>query len=164
MQRIGGAGISAGLVALLAALAACDGGDPTTGELETFTATLSPGAVNGADVVSDGSGTATFTWDGSVLEYEITVADIDEVTAAHVHGPASPSQNAAAILALFSPSEPTGPVNGTLVVGAVDPTTPSLSSASLDYALSLMRADSAYVMVHSVTYPDGEIRGAIVPD
>lgn len=154
------------MIAGAVALAAC-GGDPASNEtdVEEFAATLSPGAVVGTTVVSEGSGSSDLGYDGEVLEYGITVADMDEVTAAHIHGPATRSENAPVILTLFSPSEPTGPVSGELVSGFAGADSPELSDGiTLDYVLRLMRNDSAYVQVHSVPYPAGVLRGHVVPE
>ena len=158
-----GAAVAVGL-----AMGAC-GGDPADEGLdvdpEQFAATLSPDAVVGTDVVSDGSGSSDLSYDGELLEYSITVADMDEITAAHIHGPATPEENAPVILTLFSPSEPTGPVSGELVSGFAGADSPELSSGiTLDLVLRLMRNDSAYVQVHSVTYPGGVLRGHVVPE
>ena len=156
---------SRGLMVLLVAAFGC--GDEPTGETETerWVASLSPDAVVNTDVVSNASGTASLEYDGTVLEYQIDVQAMDEVTAAHIHGPASPGQTGQIILFLFSPSQPTGPVSGTLVTGTAGAGSPGLrNGATFDRVIELMRADSAFVMVHSTTYPGGEIRGQIVPD
>jgi hypothetical protein len=98
------------------------------------------------------------------LIYEIAVANMDGVTAAHIHGPAGTTQNGDIILTLFAPDSPTGLVNGTLVTGTIPPGSGLLSPGiTLDRILTLIRADSAFVMVHSSEYPDGEIRGHLVP-
>ena len=147
------------------ALAAC-GGDTSTVDVtgETYTATLAPEAIVGTSVTSSGSGTATLTIDGGVLEYRIDVSGMDQVTEAHIHGPATPTANAPVRLTLFSPSQPTGPVSGVLVTGTAAAGSPALNGVTIDFIFDLIRTDSAFVMVHSVTYPDGEIRGHVTPE
>jgi hypothetical protein len=150
----------------LALLAACtqDGGT-VVDDVEAFVASLSSDNIVGEDVVSTATGVSNITYDGEVLEYTIDVQDMDEIIAAHIHAPASTSQNQNVALTLFAPSAPTGLVNGRLVGGVVGPTSPAFEPGiTLDDVLRWIRADSAYVMVHSSTYPNGEIRGHLVPD
>lgn len=150
---------------MVALLAACAGETPIDEDLETFAAPLTADNVVGTDVQVAGSGTSSFTYDGTVLEYSIDVTNMDEITAAHIHGPATRTQNAPIILGLFEPSQATGPISGELVSGVAGANNPLLRSGiTLDYVLALIRADSAYVQVHSITYPNGVLRGHIVPD
>ena len=158
MRRIGS-------LVVMVLLAGCVDDATTTEEpaVETYTATLSPAAVVGSDVVSDGSGTATLVVEDDVLEYTIEVSAMQDITAAHIHGPASTDVNAPIRLTLFSPSEPTGPVSGVLVTGTAAAGSPALNTVSMDFVLDLIRNDSAFVMIHTSTYPDGEIRGHVIP-
>lgn len=153
------------LVAAVLAAGACaeDVGTDPGADDEVFTASLSADAVVANDVVSDATGSAEMVYDGTVLEYTIDVDGMTEATAAHIHGPATTEQPAPVLVTLFSPSEPTGPVSGRLVSGTIAGTGPEFDDMTLDYVLGLMRSDSAFVMVHSSTYPNGEIRGQLVP-
>lgn len=137
-----------------------DGGDGT----EEFSATLSPDNVVGQEIVSTGSGSATFELDSASgnLSYTITVHDIDHIIAAHIHAPATVTQNASIPLTLYS-SQPTGEIDGQLVSGTIMPGSSQLTAGfTLADVVEDMRNGMAYVLVHSSEYPDGEIRGHIV--
>ena len=68
-------------------------------------------------------------------------------TAAHIHGPAAPGQNAAVILPLTATAGTSGTITGT----------GTLSSANATNLLNGL----TYVNVHTSTFPGGEIRGQI---
>lgn len=139
-----------------------DGTDPGP-DTEDFAATLNAGNVV-ADVVSNATGTAELSYDGIVLDYAIDVADMDNITAAHIHGPATTEVDANIILTLYAPDNPAGEVNGRLVSGSVGTGSSLLTPGiTLDSVLVLMRTDQAYVLVHSTEYPNGEIRGQVDP-
>ena len=160
---------SLALLSVLAFVACGDGGtDPDNDDggdgTEEFGATLSPDNVVGQEIVSSGSGSATFALDSASgnLSYSITVQNMDGVIAAHIHSPATPTQNANIPLTLFS-SAPTGTITGVLVTGTIVPGSSQLTPGfTLDEVLDDMRTGMAYVLVHSSEYPDGEIRGQVV--
>ena len=153
---------------LILGMTAC-GGDSSgpsepIDETEQWSATLSNDQVVGADPQTGSSGSATLSWDGSRLSYTIDVSNMTEIIQAHIHGPATPSQNAPVRLWLFQPDTPTGAVNGRLVSGNVQEGSQALEGgATLAQVLGWMQNDQAHVMVHTQTFPDGEIRGHVVP-
>jgi hypothetical protein len=151
--------ILATLAALALALAACGGDDAGTGPAaETYAAQLGAAGIVGQTVTSAATGSATVRVDGGTLHYTIDLAGMTEVIAAHIHGPATPAQNADVIVTLFAPSSPTGMINGRLVGGTVA-SSQLEPGVTVDRVTRYLRSDSAFVMVHSTTYPDGEIRG-----
>jgi hypothetical protein len=96
---------------------------------------------------SPGSGTGCFTLDPITLElsFDISFSGLTGVeTAAHIHGPALPGQNAGVVfpLPLGSPK-----------LGTVGPLT---AAQVTDLTDGLM-----YVNIHSTLFPGGEIRGQI---
>lgn len=153
------------LLATASLLAGCGGDDggPNPGpDTEDFAAILSWEKIIAYEVVSTATGSAAFEWDEEVLSYSIDVQSMDNVTAGHIHGPATADQDAAIILTLFAPDNPSGAVNGRLVSGTVTAGSGLITPGwTLDQILDLMRAGNAYVMVHSTEYPDGEIRGQV---
>ncbi len=134
--------------ALVIGAAACDD-DETGPAQETFNATLT-GSAEVPPVTTNATGSATFTVNGSVVDYTVSVSNITGVTAAHIHGPATVDQSVGVLIGLTAPT--TGSVSGTLTAGA---------TASVDSVLTLMRAGLTYVNVHTTANPAGEIRGQI---
>lgn len=128
---------------------------------ETFTATLSGANQVPNAVQTTASGTATFTVTGDrVMSYSITVSEIQNVTAAHIHDGAA-GVNGDILVDLFAPEQPTGSVNGVLVSSTFDNS--GISQGNFDDLLVKMRAGTVYVNVHTQENPAGEIRGQINP-
>lgn len=128
---------------------------------ETFSATLS-GDNEVPPVETDGTGEAHFelTGDGEALEFELSVSDIDDVVAAHIHcGPID--ANGPVGVTLFS-GGPTAP-DGVLADGTI--TEPDSENdcgwETIDDVVAAMRGDHTYVNVHTQANPAGEIRGQV---
>jgi hypothetical protein len=102
------------------------------------------------------------------LEFEITVVDIQNVTAAHIHvapvGEAGP-----VVVPLFTTGEDEDPFGtdedgvAILVTGeiAADDLTGPLEGLTLGHLLAEMEAGNTYVNVHTTDNPAGEIRGQL---
>jgi hypothetical protein len=104
-------------------------------------------------VVTAATGMAMLTLDLATneLSYELFVENIDDITAAHIHrGP--PGVNGAILHTLYSgPPPPFGP--GNPLVGSVMLT--AVEAAEL-------QAGNLYLNVHTVDFPNGELRGQVV--
>ncbi len=133
-----------------------------------FTAHLS-GDQEVDPVVTDATGQAVFqlSKDGSSLSYKLIVANIDNVRMAHIHlAPAG--QNGGVVVWLYPSGPPPilieGTFNGVLAEGVitdanvVDPPNIDLTLADV---VDAMMAGNAYVNVHTLAFPGGEIRGQI---
>lgn len=146
------------LVAMQSGLTASAGGNGTR-----WAAPLS-GSEEVPPVDLNGTGVAKFklSKDGDSISYKLNVANIDNVIASHIHlAPAG--QNGSVVAFLFGPAPGGVNVNGTLAEGtitAADLVGP-LSGASLDDLVAAMESGGAYVNVHTVVNPGGEIRGQI---
>lgn len=156
------------VVVLLVGAVAC-GGDGTTDVddpgVEEWVATLTTDAVVATDVTASSSGSSTLRWNAStrMFSWTIDVADMTAITEAHIHGPATPSDEAPVRLWLFDPDQPTGPMNGRLVTGNLHEDQVRLQGdVTFEQVLTWMRSSMAHVMVHTSEYPNGEIRGHIV--
>ncbi len=115
-------------------------------------------------IKTEATGMVTFepAMDGKELKYKLTVKDIENVTAAHVHlgkmGKSGPP-----VAGLFSGPEKTGKFSGTLAEGTItekDLVGP-LSGKTIKDLIKDIRRGELYVNVHTEKYPDGEIRGQL---
>ena len=119
-------------------------------------------------VISSARGLANFqlSKDGSSISYKVIVANISNVSMAHIHR-APAGVNGPVVAWLYPPSAPPalieGKFNGILAEGEItaDNLVGPLAGMSLDDLLSLIQSGEAYVNVHTSQYPGGEIRGQI---
>ena len=137
----------------------------------TFTAHLNSENENpppGVTIVSLGQGQAIFklSEDGTSLSYKLIVANIEDVTQAHIHcGDAT--VNGSVLVFLFGFVAGGVDVNGVLAEGVITESSIRPNPASCPdidtfaELLELLRNGTAYVNVHTVKYPGGEIRGQI---
>lgn len=123
--------------------------------------------LSGSEVVppatTSATGEATFelSKNGKKLSYKITVKDIENVTAAHIHmgkmGEAGPP------LAPIKMKAKKGKFSGTLAKGTITAKElmGSLKGKTVNDLVAEIEAGNTYVNVHTAKYPDGEIRGQI---
>lgn len=140
------------LLALIGVLvvSACDD-DETGPTAERYTATLS-GANETPPVTTTAAGTATFTVNGSNLDYVVTITNWPAgrtVTAAHIHCAPPAGQTTCP------------PLKG-LPAGSITTTGGSGTIALSDAELAGIRAGGTYFNVHSSVNAGGEIRGNLV--
>ena len=105
-----------------------------------------------------GTGSATFTLDGTKLNYSIEIKDLSgPATAAHIHvgapGVAGPPVYTFTVKPMAS---------GTIASGTIDLTRDASAGVSSDSLTRLLANGNAYVNVHSKNFPAGEIRGQVV--
>lgn len=98
------------------------------------------------------------------LHFSLSVNNIRNVTAAHIHL-GFPGQNGPIVAFLFNANRSrsgisSGIVNGTLT--REDLIGPLRGCAIVDLVREIQRGNT-YANVHTVQYPNGEIRGQIVP-
>jgi hypothetical protein len=132
-----------------------------------FRAPLS-GSEEVAPVETHARGQAIFqlSSDGTELHYRLIVANIENVTQAHIH--IAPAGANGPVVAWLYPLAPPaqlipGRSDGILATGVItaDDLVGLLAGASLEVLLDHLRAGNAYVNVHTSQYPAGEIRGQI---
>lgn len=121
---------------------------------------------------SKGRGVATFrlSGDGTALAFRLIVANIEDVTQAHIHC-GGPGVNGPVVAFLFG-FDPDGvTVNGTLSQGTITaadviarPDSAACPGGIADFAelIEAMQLGRAYVNVHTVALPPGEIRGPLL--
>ncbi len=130
--------------------------------LDAFVAGASPSQeVAATPVISPASCFAIFRFlaKESKVRYRLECFNIRGVVGAHLHL-GSARINGPVVVPLFSTNRPTGEVDGTLSQGVLTPD--QLVGFSLDDLLEAMRTDRAYVNVHTVAYPAGEVRGQVI--
>jgi hypothetical protein len=122
---------------------------------QSFTFTLE-GLQEVPPTPSPGTGMCTVFVDDplNTVDVSCTYQDLlGNTTAAHIHAPAPPGVNAPVILPL-----PLNPPSGT--AGSIMLMDAPLSEANIQNILGGL----AYVNIHTVQFPGGEIRGQIVPE
>lgn len=100
---------------------------------------------------------------GEVLRYTLSVKDIENVTAAHLHMGKRTETGGPVIAPLFLGPKKTGEFTGVLGEGTItdkDLTGP-LSGKKISDLVKLMDAGEVYVNVHTEKHPAGEIRGEV---
>ncbi|HEX5872532.1 MAG TPA: CHRD domain-containing protein [Longimicrobium sp.] len=144
------------------ALAACEGDG--NDDDERFRANLS-GAFEVPAVTTTSTGTARFIVDGDELDYTLDVQNVTGAIAAHIHLGAV-GANGPPVVFLFQQAAPGVNVQGgSLAAGSVD-AADMIPSANVTYdaMLTALRNGNAYVNVHTVARPAGEIRGQVTTD
>ncbi|MEW6001661.1 MAG: CHRD domain-containing protein [Nitrospirota bacterium] len=116
-------------------------------------------------VKTTAKGMATFqiVKEGKEMTYKLTVTDIENVTAAHIHE-GKYGKNGPPVVSLFAGPKKEGKFSGTLSEGiiTVKDLSGSLKGKSFDQLIWLIEAEHAYVNVHTEKNPGGEIRGQIL--
>jgi hypothetical protein len=134
---------------LCGALSACTGIRPNAAGAETFEAALT-GAQEVPAVATGGRGQAELALNegNSVIRWRITYEGLSgPVVGAHLHGPATPTQNAPVAIPFAGPLK--SPLTGELRI------TP-------EQAVQLM-SGQWYVNLQTERHPQGEIRGQLRP-
>ena len=161
---------------MLPVVAGCDDDDDDDGNepATNFTATLT-GGQEVPPVTTTATGTASIEIDGDEIDYEIDVADLQNVVFAHIHV-APIGENGPVRLNLCGTGDPVPDCNsgtGELVSGS-NGTVVGDPAISFDDLVAAIRAGNAYVNVHTSApdcttgtpgcKPGGEIRGQLVAD
>lgn len=157
--RVGGA-----LMALLLTAGTAMAGKPT------FVSPLDGEAERPVPVITSATGNAIFkiSADETSITYKLIVANIDDVTQAHIHC-GTPDVAGPVVVFLYGLG-PTVTTNGILAQGTITaedviprPDSPACPGgvADLDDVIEKIRSGGAYSNVHTVEWPGGEIRGTI---
>jgi hypothetical protein len=123
---------------------------------ETFVAVLS-GAYEVPELETHATGTAELTLVGARLHYQLHVDSIRDITGAYIHiGRAG--EPAPAVADLFDGVK-AGPVSGVLSSGTLEPV--ALHGTTMHQLVRALQQDDAYVTVHTLAHPGGELRGQL---
>jgi hypothetical protein len=133
----------------------------------TFHATLS-GKNQSPPIDTSAHGTATFilSKSGKSLSYRLYVADVENVSMAHIHigGPGKEGPVAVWLYPSHPPAQvKKGKFTGTLASGVITATKLQgpLKGKTIADLVDQIKSGDAYVNVHTVQHPAGEIRGQI---
>jgi hypothetical protein len=124
------------------------------------------GEVPPNDSRAQGQATFQLSDDGDELTYRLIVANIQNVTQAHIHLGA-PTATGGIVVWLYPDAPPAvlipGRSSGVLAEGTIteDDLVGTLEADSLEDLLAEIRAGNAYVNVHTSQFPPGEIRGQL---
>lgn len=118
--------------------------------------------------VSPAQGQATFrvAADGSLIHFRLNIANIENVTMAHIH--LAPAGANGPVVAWLYPAAPPpqlidGVSNGVLSAGVITAANlvGPLAGQTLSDLVAELAAGHAYVNVHTSQFPGGEVRGQI---
>lgn len=93
------------------------------------------------------------------MGFKLNVANIDDVTGAHIHKAPRGSNGGIVVFLFGDPLTDPVTVNGTLVEGTITPS--DVIAGDFDELLTDMRAGNTYVQVHTGGSGTPEIRGQI---
>ena len=157
------------LAIFLIAVVALPAGAGRADGRRTFVVDLS-GANEVPAVETDGSGRATLTLnqEQTALRFTLKTRNLEEIHMAHIHcGPSG--VNGPVVAFLFGPADPPVTLDGLLSSGeitdedVIDRVGGLCPIDVTDFAdlVTLIRDGNAYVNVHTMAFPAGEIRGQI---
>ena len=122
--------------------------------------------VDPVDTQAQGQAIFKLSADGTELHYKLIVANIENVTQAHIH--IAPAGTNGGIVAWLYPAAPPlvlipGRSQGVLATGAItaDDLVGSLAGQDLEALIAAFNSGDAYVNVHTSAFPGGEVRGQI---
>jgi len=118
------------------------------------------------DSRAQGQSTFQLNLDGSELSFRLIVANIENVTQAHIHM-APVGANGPVVAWLYPAAPPAqlipGRSQGTLATGVLTEASlvGPLAGGTLDDLVEAIQTGNAYVNIHTSQFPPGEIRGQI---
>jgi hypothetical protein len=159
-------GVTLGLVAVLGLVAAVAAAPPE--QPRNFVAPLS-GDEEVPAVATNARGVAIFqlSADGTELSYKLIASNIVDILQAHIHWPGAAGTNAGVVAFLYPDAPPAvlipGRHDGVLATGTLTDADVrgALAGASIADLVDGILAGNAYVNVHTVVNPGGEIRGQL---
>jgi hypothetical protein len=120
------------------------------------------------ETMATGEAMFTLSEDGMTLHFTLDIANLENITMAHIHL-APVGVNGAVVVWLYPSAPPEqlipGTFTGTLAEGDItaDSLVGSLEGQPLSSLIDEINSGNAYVNVHTSQYPAGEIRDQISP-
>lgn len=155
------AGALTSALLLVGAVACSD--DETGPDLETnFAATLT-GAAERPAVTTTATGTSTVTINdaNSSITFNVSVTNLLSPTMAHIHVGSTSQDNPVFALSLLATAPATGVFTGVLAAGTAAGSS-VVGGETFATLAAAIRSGNAYINVHTVANPGGELRGQLV--
>ena len=128
---------------------------------EVFVASNMTGAKEVPPVNSMATGTASFLNNQTVIDYDLSVSDLYNATAAHIHQ-GKVGANGPIVVTLYKTSDPSpglfGGYSGNITSSMLEG---PLKVKQLAALVDLLGNGQAYVNVHTINYKNGEIRDQV---
>ena len=128
---------------------------------QVFEASNMTGSKEVPPVRSAASGSATFTNNQTVIDYDLSVSDLYNATAAHVHQGRA-GANGPIVVTLYTTTDPSpglfGGYSGNFTSAMLEG---PLKGKQLSALVDLMSKGQAYVNVHTIKNKNGEIRDQV---
>ena len=113
-------------------------------------------------IFSEALGTATIRGNGTVLNYQINVTGIEQVTGADIHQ-GEETENGEIVVTLFRSNASEGPRNGVLAGTITNSSLQGpLAGKGTKDLIDLINQNRTYVNIYTTKFPNGELRGTIV--
>lgn len=128
---------------------------------EVFVASNMTGAKEVPPVKTMATGTASFLNNQTVIDYDLSVSDLYNATAAHIHQ-GKVGANGPIVVTLYKTSDPSpglfGGYSGNITSSMLEG---PLKGKQLAALVDLLGNGQAYVNVHTIKYKNGEIRDQV---
>ena len=128
---------------------------------EVFIASNMTGAKEVPPAKSMATGTASFLNNQTVIDYDLSVSDLYNATAAHIHQ-GKVGANGPIVVTLYKTSDPSpglfGGYSGNITSSMLEG---PLKGKQLAALVDLLGNGQAYVNVHTIKYKNGEIRDQV---
>lgn len=154
----------AGAIMLVVALGVGCNDDTNGPDLETdFEASLTGGAIRPTPVTTTATGTASVTIDddAQTISFAINVTGLVDGQGAHIH--VADANNAGPVALTLTTTPKPGTFTGLFASGTAQASEVT-GGETFSTLVAKIRAGNAYVQLHTLANPGGEIRGQLVPE
>jgi hypothetical protein len=151
-------------VLLLVGAAACSDDETGPDDEDEFVASLTGTAERPTPVTTTATGTATVEIDDEdqTITFSVSVSGLTSPTMAHIHVGAASVAGPIAVNLLPTPPA-AGVFSGVLASGTAT-ASQVVGGETFATLAAKIRAGNAYINVHTIAFPDGELRGQLVAD
>jgi hypothetical protein len=113
-------------------------------------------------IFSEALGTATLWGNGTVLNYQINITGIEQVTGADIHQ-GEETENGEIVVTLFRANASEGHLDGVLAGTITNSSLQGpLAGKGTKDLIDLINQNKTYVNIYTTKFPNGELRGTIV--